>query len=324
DLAGELREARTALGRGIRRVLEPEAMDLVPLLLKLLEAFLRLLEPALEPGRPRAPLFASLVALTPLRARPCGRLRGGRASRGRRDRGVRLALDPPDVGIVPVRIERDTSGADLDHVRRHEVDEGAVVADEEDRPRVLAERIAERLDRLEIEMVRRLVEEEDRPSLEEERRERQTRALATAQDLDPLVDVVALEEEGAGHVEDLLAQDRWMRASLEELEHGEIARDGCIDMLGVVARLEAVSPTKGAIPRRDLARESAQEGRFPLAVVADDRDAFATTNLEPNAPCDDALGIADREVLAVERGSRPAFDGADADARGRDLMLDRD
>src|SRR5690606_30562443 len=101
-------------------------------------------------------------------------------------------------------------------------------------------------------------------------------------------------------------------------------RDGCVDMLGVVARLEAVSPTKGAIPRRDLARESAQEGRFPLAVVADDGDAFATPNLEPDAPCDYALGIADSYVVAVERGSRPAFDGGDADARGRDRMLDRD
>ena len=119
-----------------------------------------------------------------------------------RDAGLALLLPVEEV-LVAARVERRLAAADLDHLARELVDEVAVVRDEDQRAAVGRQRLEQDLLRVEVEVVRRLVEQQHVRGLEQHLREREPVALAAREHGDLLVDVVAREqepaEEGADH-----------------------------------------------------------------------------------------------------------------------------
>ena len=87
-----------------------------------------------------------------------------------------LVVGPPEV-VEPLR-------RDLDDPVREPGDEPAVVRDEDERPVVLVQRRDEGLDRLDVEVVRRLVEDEDVGAEDREAGEDEARALAAGEGAD--------------------------------------------------------------------------------------------------------------------------------------------
>ena len=83
---------------------------------------------------------------------------------------------------------------DLEDPRRERRDEGAIVRDEDDRTVERLHSVHERLDRLEIEVVRRLVEHEHVRVLDHQLGEHDARGFSTGERRDLLLDVLAREE----------------------------------------------------------------------------------------------------------------------------------
>src|SRR5205085_9146408 len=77
-------------------------------------------------------------------------------------------------------------GLDLDHARDRSVEERPIVRDENDSGPKPFEESLEDLEACEIEIVRRLVEQEDVEAREQDRRERGTRRLAAGKGLEPI------------------------------------------------------------------------------------------------------------------------------------------
>src|SRR5258708_1345672 len=92
----------------------------------------------------------------------------------------------PDGGAVPLEGE---------HVRRDPVEEPAVVADDDDAAAELQERVLERAQRVDVEVVGRLVEEQQIAAALEELGEMDAVALTAREVLDLLLLVRALEVE---------------------------------------------------------------------------------------------------------------------------------
>src|SRR5690606_38898289 len=214
-LHGELaRDVEAPLVVGIDRRVFERARELGDLSLEPLDGRLELLAALLE----RRELLAALAAALGLGALPrlllltreLGRLgRGGGLVDAFRHVGgdeARAGRRATFLDAHPARLEVLVEGAgiDLDRPvfhrpdrRRDLADERAVVAHEEERPLEGRERVGEPIARLEIEVVRRLVHEQEVARIDEEPRERDAGALATGEDADLLLHVVVAEEEGA-------------------------------------------------------------------------------------------------------------------------------
>ena len=111
---------------------------------------------------------------------------------------ARLALD--EVLRVRADVVRDRPQRDIGDARDDGVEEEAVVRDEDHRVRIGDEILLEPVARVEIEMVRRLVEQQQRRAPEQQLRERDPHLPAAGERLGRLREVVALEAEA---VEDL-------------------------------------------------------------------------------------------------------------------------
>jgi hypothetical protein len=93
----------------------------------------------------------------------------------------------------------DLPAAHVPDPRRQLAHEAAVVADEQQRPVVRAQRLRQALARVEVEVVGRLVHQQQVARLDEQPRQRHARPLAARQHADLLVDVVAAEQERPEH-----------------------------------------------------------------------------------------------------------------------------
>ncbi len=80
---------------------------------------------------------------------------------------------------------------------RHGAHQVLVVADEHDGARELNERLLKDVDRVDVEVVRGLVEHEQRVGRDEHLGKGETGPLAAGEHAHALLDVVAVEEEGA-------------------------------------------------------------------------------------------------------------------------------
>ena len=137
-----------------------DALDLLQLRLRLLREALLVTEPLDEPLEPR-----DLLSL------PRGRLRLV-------DRARRL-LAPPDVPRAR-EVER-LAAFQLEHRRRHRLEEPAVVRDEDHRGVECLQHPLEPFERLDVEVVRRLVEQQQVGLRRERPRERRARQLAAGE-----------------------------------------------------------------------------------------------------------------------------------------------
>ncbi len=120
---------------------------------------------------------------------------------GRWELTGRVLLVPEKFRVGP-RVDVRFSVPDLDDLRRQLLHEVAVVRDDDEGAAVVLERVEEHILRVEIEMVRRLVEEQRVGRPQEHAGDREPRALATGQHARLLVDIVAREEESAEDVAD--------------------------------------------------------------------------------------------------------------------------
>src|SRR5205823_1139269 len=106
-----------------------------------------------------------------------------------------VLLGPPAPIAVIAEVGLDVAAVDDEEPVADAVEEVAIVADDEQRPLVLAQRILERLAGGDVEVVGRLVEDEDVAREEHDLRHREPAALATREPLDDPEGVVAKEAE---------------------------------------------------------------------------------------------------------------------------------
>ena len=113
--------------------------------------------------------------------------------------GVRPA---PVELLVGARVHDGLAAADLHDLRRQLVDEVPIVRHDDERAAVVDEGVQQHVLRVDVEVVRRLVEEQRVGRTQQHPRDGQARPLAARQDADPLVGVVAREQEPAEDVAD--------------------------------------------------------------------------------------------------------------------------
>src|SRR5262249_3454109 len=153
--------------------------------------------------------------------------------------------------------------------------------------------LRERLDGVDIEMVARLVEDEDVVVAEEQSREAKPGPLAAGEDGNLLLRVSAAEEKRAGDLQDLLIVLAASRLAMEVVEDGLVLGKARVDVLGIDADLATMAPAKVARQRLQRVDDRPQERRLPLAVVADDRGPGAVVDLELDVFRDLPIRIAD-------------------------------
>jgi hypothetical protein len=107
-----------------------------------------------------------------------------------------------DEVLVSAGIDERLAAADVDHLAGQPVHEVAVVRHEDERPAVVAERLQQDLLRVQVQVVRGLVEEQHVRRVQEHLREGEPVALAAREDGHALVDVVPGEQEAAQDVPD--------------------------------------------------------------------------------------------------------------------------
>src|SRR5205814_3908905 len=185
------------------------------------------------------------------------------------------------------------------------------------------ERPVEHLARGEVEVVRRLVQAEERGRPHQHLRERDARLLPAREHRDPLLDGVTREEEGAqDRPQARLAELR--RRALELRQHGERRRQRVELVLGVVVDRHVRAERALAAVEREYTREQAEQRRLARAVRSDEGDALATLDLEVDARVDDVVAV--RLPRAREPGDAAArpWRGGEDEADVPRLALDLD
>ncbi len=104
-----------------------------------------------------------------------------------------------EVAAVVARIVGQRAQADVGDARHDRVKEEAIVGDEDDRVRIVGEILLEPVARLEVEMVRRLVEQQETGPAEQELGERDAHLPAARECLGRFLHVVSREPEAAQH-----------------------------------------------------------------------------------------------------------------------------
>ena len=184
---------------------------------------------------------------------------------------------------------------DRKHAARYRVEERPVVGDEEHRAGEGAESRLERLAALEIEVVRRLVEDEQVRAARDDEGEREPAALAARQRRDGLLVLLPAGEQELP--EELLG--------LRTAEAG--GGDGRVEhrpalvklglVLGEVRRHDAVAQLDPAGVRFAAPEDGLEERRLPRAVRADERDVLA--------PLERKRGVLE-QPLSPARRDRPS------------------
>ena len=208
------------------------------------------------------------------------------------------------------------------------------MGDEQDRAGKRVERGLERLATLEVEMVRRLVEQEQVRARGDDEREREPPALAAREHRDgPLMHLPAREEEPAEEVLRLwtlkprgVLCDRKHRPALVELDL----------VLREVRRLDAVAEPQLSGDGLPAAEECLQQRCLARAVRPDERDVLSPLDRERDV-CEellvacgerDALGLHDRTAAPLRlkeleaQALRPAREQRDLPAELGPLLLE--
>ena len=210
------------------------------------------------------------------------------------------------------------------------LEEPPVVADDEQGGGRLPHEGLERLAGGDVEVVRRLVEEEHVRGQDPEEGQLEPRALAAGQAPHLLDDVVAAEEE-AGEVPAGLACRH--RDLGEERVEDRLAGERVRADLGEVAELHVGAEGEPPVAGLQLAGDDPQERRLAGAVRADDPDPLAAAGLEADDAGDvGAAGVPDDEVLDAQdhlagtgrRARRgPGRGGASGPTRGTSIRSRR-
>ncbi len=190
---------------------------------------------------------------------------------------------------------------DGDGARPDGVEQRAVVRHEQQRAGERLQRVLQRLAALEVQVVGRLVEDQHVGAAADEDREPEALALAAAEPVERLLDLVAGEEEAAEQRARLVRCQP--RALARGLDHrARPAELELLAVLGEVADHHVVPGLQPALGERRLARERADQGGLAGAVGSDERDVLAA--LEPQLGLVQQRprrrGIADLEAAVLE------------------------
>ncbi len=214
-----------------------------------------------------------------------------------------------DAGVcVAVKAEDDVGDA-VEHI--------AVVGNEDEGSLEFEEGFFEDFEGGDVEVVGGLVEHEEIGGLEHKASDEDAAALATAEALDGLVELVAGEEEFcgvAGDVDDAILVDDGVGVGGEGAAEGEAGID--FAELRKVDDAEAGGALDGAGGGGDFARHCAKDGGFAAAVRAHEAEFHAVGDAEADAADDLATAEGDSHVFEFDEALGLAFGGVELDAGG--------
>src|SRR5207249_3371811 len=231
-------------------------------------------------------------------------------------RGPRILEGPLEHGEAPVRDDGD--------LVRHLVQEGAVVAHDEYHARIRPQGRRDDLLALDVEVVRRLVEDEQVVVLGDELREGEARAFPAAELADAAVDRVPPEPEAAEEAPRPGLRRRRIPHAADLLEEGA-GEVELLRLLREVADLQVLAPEHGSRIRLLASDQDLEEGRLPGAVRTDEADLVALRELEVDVREEEAAAVGLRDALEAHdprtRGARA--EGEAEGARGGRRRLRR-
>ncbi len=216
--------------------------------------------------------------------------------------------------LVVAEIGGGLPAGDLDHPCRQGIDEVAVVGDENQRPLIALERIEQDFLGLQVEVVGRLVEEQQVGGLEQQDGQGQAVALAAGEDTDLLVDIVAMEEEGAEQVAQFRHHVEGGNPG-DLLQHRQLPIEGVGLVLGEVGQHQPRPFLALPFKRCFDPGQQAHQRRLAGAVGADQG--------HPLAAFDGQFDVAKHRVCAIAV-AHPVELHRQAPALGRDRKLEGD
>ena len=191
----------------------------------------------------------------------------------------------------------------VDHVREHLVEELGVVRHDERRD-VLAlrarEEVAEPLLLLDVQVVRRLVEEQEIGVQEHGARERELHLPAARQVADGLVDELLRELHLEELLADLLAAERREDRLLEAEVDGRRVRVGAVDVVVDEASAELHELLGAGEAREGTRRDGAHERGLAAAVVAEEAVDAAAAHVEVRRVEQDLAAVGELELDVAE------------------------
>src|SRR5216683_2042696 len=175
-----------------------------------------------------------------------------------------IALEPHGLAVA---LEGEDVGGDA-------VQEPAIVGDDDGAAGIVEERLFKRAQRVDIEIVGRLVEEEEVGALLQHLRQMHPVALAARQlpDLFLLVGAAEVEERAVGPAGDLAAAEIDLVLPARDLLPHAVAGDQRVARLVDIAELDGVTDPKSPAIGRFLPGDHAEERRLAGAVRPDDAD----------------------------------------------------
>ncbi len=183
----------------------------------------------------------------------------------------------------------------------------AIVRDDHQRPVVVLQRFGERLAHLDVEVVGRLVEQQEVRPLPHDQREREARLFAAREAAHRVRHHVAAEIEAAEEVAQLLLAGGGVR--LRQMPERRLRRAQLLDLvLREVTDRQRLCGVARAAARSELPRDRLQQRRLARAVGPEEPDPVAIENspveIGENGR---ALAVAERDVLEAHqllRGDR--------------------
>ncbi len=195
--------------------------------------------------------------------------------------GQRLLL-PAHVGRVVAGPRRQAPAVQFHDSRREPLQKRAVVRHEDHGPGEVREEFLEPRDRVDVQMVGRLVEQEHVGLAHQRARQQDAPAPAARQRVD---DRVGLQLQAGEHeVNMMIAQPRFVGFEMvcvslsHDVEHRAVGRQR--DVLVKARRAQCGLAPHGARVGRDLAAENLEQRRLARAVPAEDGNALARLDLQ--------------------------------------------
>src|SRR5690606_446475 len=236
--------------------------------------------------------------------------------------GGELAGPGPLVGREVAGKGSEAPAVELDDARGDAVEEGAVVRDHDGRA-LARQQVLEEQDAVDVEVVRRLVEEEEVGLARERRGEGGALSLAAreAGGVAPGVEAQAREVLG-----DLVRLGGALRRRKRHVLAGEQAlaqrrRRRQLRLLLDERDAQALLLLQLAVVERSLPRNHAKERGFPGAIAADEADALARLEREAGAVEERQVAVGELGVVKRKQRHTCNYDDREEPRRGRVLAL---
>ena len=193
----------------------------------------------------------------------------------------------------------DSSAAKFVHFFDESVEEIPVVGDADDCAVKVLQGGFEDIFGLHVQVVRRLIEDEEVARLEEEPDHRESASFASGEDFDFFLGGFAAEHEGAEDIADLRTDVSDCNV-INSVEDGEVLIEkGCL-VLGKITDLDVVSYFEGA-QVVELAHDTLDESGFTFSVLADECHFLASSDGESDVMEDIVVSEIFSQVFDDER-----------------------